>query len=272
LSLLDLDARTHRDIGFFRIESFSRHASEIGWLVFGGGRVAMLDTASLIAAAASGGGPIEHHWTVPLTEPGQILAFADRPATAMFLFHRAQGGLVELWALTKATLQVTCSFLLLGDHKPVPAVQSYGWQGGPWFAARAGTGEQMAALALSVESYTLEGERRILAERKAWLQPGQTIAGSDMGTRTLYWCTEAVGAPAGSVPATRRDAAEKGVVWYGALSHVPGRIFTARFPGAARLAMRTTAASAQAAICDDLGRILVVDLERDAVLFRNDAR
>jgi hypothetical protein len=49
-------------------------------------------------------------------------------------------------------------------------------------------------------------------------------------------------------------------------------MFSAHFPGAARLSLRTSGTPRHAAIFDDLGRILVFDLERDAVLYRNDAR
>lgn len=272
LSLVDLDARTHRDIGLFRIDSFSRHASEIGWLIFGGGRVAMLDTASLIAAAAEGGGPIEHHWTVPLTEPGRLLGFSDQPGAARFLFHRAEGGLLELWSLHKSNLQVTCCFLLPPERKTTPA-QTYGWQGGSDFAARSGNGEHVEILTAAAQNYTLDDERRLIAERKSWLAPSQTAAASETGPRTLLWCIETSGgARGGSVPSTRRDEAEKGASWYGALSHAPKQMFSAHFPSAARLALRTSGTPRHAAIFDDLGRILVFDLERDAVLYRNDGR
>jgi hypothetical protein len=271
LSLLDIDARTHRDIGFFRIESFSRQADEIGWLVFGSGRVTMLDTASLIAAAANGGGSLEHHWTVPLTEPGRLLAFSDKPGAAMFLFHRAQGGLVELWTLNKSTLQVTCAFVLPSDRK-ITSPQIFGWQGGSYVTARSENGEQLETLVLPVLNYSLDNERRLLAERKAWFASGQSVEIADLGSRTLLWCTEATGARAGSVPSTRPEAAEKGAAWYGVLGHAPKQMFSAHFPGASRLNMRINGAAQHAAIFDDLGRIIVIDLQREQVLYRSDIR
>lgn len=96
LSLLDLDERTHRDIGFIDIAAFHPHATEIGWMIFAGGCVRFLDTASLIAAANKGGGGLTHLWAVPITEPGHLCAFRDHASHATFLYRRKQAGLLEL--------------------------------------------------------------------------------------------------------------------------------------------------------------------------------
>ena len=161
LSLLNLDDRTHRDIGFFDVRDFHREASEIGWMSFGDGRVSMLDTSSLIAAAKNGGGTLEHHWTVPITEPGRICALLDRPDQTSFLYHRQAGGLVEHWALEKSTLKVSCSFLTL-TGKLRHEIQTFGWTGTMNIHAFSEDHTQMERGSGSLIAYSMQVERRLI--------------------------------------------------------------------------------------------------------------
>ena len=271
LSLLDLDDRTHKDIGFFAVTAFSRYATEIGWPVFGGGRVSMLDTASLIQAARKGGGALEHHWQIPMTEPGRLCAFRSAMNDVTFLYHREAGGLVELWSLLKSSLQVSCRFIVQGGRGPIPEMETYGWQGGSYFHARAENGERIDTLMLPTQDYSLENERRLLAERKSWLLPGQTLAAPGPVATPLVFCSERTGAKPGSVPSTKAEAQGRGVSWFAATSQLPHQMFSAQFPNAKSVITRVQADSTIAAACDDLGRILVLDFDRQQILFRNDS-
>jgi hypothetical protein len=271
LSLLDLDNRTHKDIGPFGVEAFARQASEIGWMVFAGGRVLMLDISSLIAAAKSGGTGLEHHWAVPITEPGRVRAFRDHSEQASFLFHRKLGGLLELWTLQKSTLKVDCRFITKGEYKLSADIQTYGWPGGSHFHARSEDGARIETLIMPTMDYSLAAERLMLAEAKGWLLPQQGLSVAPSGGMSLTWCSAKTGSRTASVPATSGTPATTMVKWFGAPLNALQNPFTVEFPRAGQVSARI-GASSLATVFDDIGRIAVIDFQHDKLLFRNDGK
>jgi hypothetical protein len=273
LSLLDLHDRTHKDIGFFGLEAFHSQASEIGWTVFAGGRALMLDTSSLIAAAKNGGGALQHHWAIPITEPGRLCGFRDHTEQASFLFHRKLAGLLELWTLQKPTLKVDCRFISKGDYKLAPDTQTYGWLGGSHFHGRSEDGARIETLIMPTLDYSLATERRMVSEGKGWLLPHQTISAPLWDVKSLVWCSAKTEARTASVPSTSREKAPKMVKWFGAFQNSQNSLqdtFTIEFPGADRVDCRIASHSSLAAVFDDIGRIAVIDCERERLLFRNE--
>ncbi len=75
------------------------------------------------------------------------------------------------------------------------------------------------------------------------------------------------------MPSTSREKAAKMVKWFGAFQNSQNSLqdpFTIEFPSADRVDCRIASHSSLAAVFDDIGRIAVIDCERERLLFRND--
>lgn len=255
LSALDTQHPHHRELGAFPIDVYHPSAAEDGWLVTSGLEVLCLDVPPLLRGEALDGpeGPLRH-WAVPMSEPGRVAFFLERPNDIDFAYHRLDG-LVEWWWLDKRTLKVGCMFWTnpLREREGGEQIATvHGAVATGQYANFTLWTDNRAASNVARQAATREIERSLLAglgdgppAALVTLVAAETVAG-------VYW------------KATRRPEGCDWSAWtQGARNH-----FQIEFLGAAWCCAYSGRGRPVTAVFDDLGRLVVVDVREGRVLMR----
>lgn len=255
LSVVDTQHPHHRDLGLFPIDVYHAWAAEDGWLVTSGHEVLCLDVPPLLRGEALDGrdGPLRH-WAVPMSEPGRVLFFLERPGDVDFAYLR-QDGLVEWWWLDKRTLKVGCQFWINPPRQreggeavvTVHTASAAGQHAN--FTVWTDNGPEASP---TRQPATRELELRLLAEH-ANAPPAPLIA--------LAPTTVAAGVYWKAIP---RDGGFGWSGWALGARHY----FTIEFEGAAWCQASSCRGQPVTAVFDDLGRLVVVDIRERQVLMR----
>ncbi len=270
LSLLNIRDGRHQDIGLYNIQAFHTQASEIGWMVFADNKFCMLDMASLVAAAKDDVGQLKHHWSVPINEPGRVLAFREQGQEASLLYQRKQGGLLETWQLDKSTLQVDCSFIS-PDNYMLENAQTIGWMGAGVFCTYSAEKDRLEKYWFNRTNYSYDVEKKLLKEKKGWPLPDQGMISLQQESKSIICSTSRPEMPkAGTVPATGQANTTSTLQWVGSPNHAPANIFKIGFPKAQSVRAHISNEGDYVTLFDDLGRIVVLNYKTDTILYRND--
>lgn len=270
LSLLKLNEGTHKDIGFYDIQNFHSEASDFGWLVFLNNKVCMIDIGSLIKAAEQSDGQLEHHWSVPVSEPGSLLCFSETHSEVSFLFERLENNLLELWALNKATLEVSCSFLV-EKSEYLKNSDTIGWLGNGSFCTFSKTSSKLEKHWLTKTKYSLETERKLISTQETPSLKGKIVGSFPLNANSLIWGVEQYSASrATSVPTTNQNHEINSLIWKATLWGNQAKLFRFEFPEANHISTHLLKDHMIAAISDDHGRIITIDFNSDQILYRND--
>ncbi len=270
LSLLKLTEGTHKDIGFYDIQNFHSEASDFGWLVFLNNKVCMIDIGSLIKAAGQSDMQLEHHWSVPVSEPGTLLCFLETPSEVSFLFERLESNLLELWALNKATLEVSCSFLVeKSEH--FKNSDTIGWLGNGSFCTFSKSSSKLEKHWLTKTQYSLETERKLISTTDPESLRGKIVGAFPLDANSLIWgVKQNITSRATSVPTTNQTREVNSLIWKATLWGNESKLFRLEFPDANHIATHVLKDHKIATVFDDNGRFIVIDFNNDQIFSRND--
>ncbi len=268
LSLLDLSSGAHKNIGYFNIEAFHHRADEFGWVVFADRKVFMLDMTSILNAAEKGVAELEHHWSVPVSEPGRLCCVNDEGHDVTFLYQREQGDLLELWSLNKSTLQVECSFIHQ-NAMPLDPGRTIGWIGQATFCSYSKEKSRMEKHWLEKTSYTYDNEKKLLKGKEGSLATDQEIVSLGQKAKSLLWSSALRSqGTASSVPASGAGLKDDVLEWYGCFGNNLTDVFVVEFTGASAVHSHINAATDHVLVFDNLGRVIVVDLKVGKVIYQ----
>ncbi|HEY4252112.1 MAG TPA: hypothetical protein VGM87_12950 [Roseomonas sp.] len=246
LSVVDTGRRQHRELGAFPVSFYHPWAGQDGWMVFSGRHVLCLDVPTLLQGDGLAGadGPVQH-WAIPMSEPGSPIFFAEKPGDVNLAYLR-DDGLVEWWWLDRQSLRIECRYWT--DPPPqtgedlAASVFSPPRDGehATWWLWTAASPQVPVSRRHATRRQELEMIAALAAIRPPLL-PLQPVASPE----AIRWCAA---------------AAQTGVLW-SAARPAPDRYFRIEFGGAAHAWAHPHPQKPVTTVFDDLGRLLVIDLQ-----------